>query len=162
MSKWRDVKQNRAKSTKDGSKNILHSSSVSISKRFRAFLTDLFLITTPILYIVIYLILDGGDSFSQNRTLGWSIILISTFFILAIFWLKNGQTPGLKAYDLKLVDNKTKARVSILQIIIRYFVTLFSIVLIAPLFFAFFNKERKTVQDILSNTVIINEEDALF
>lgn len=79
MAKWRDVKQNRVKFTEDNSKNILHSSIVSISKRFRAFLTDLFLITTPILYIVIYLILDGGDSFSQNRTLGWSIILISTF-----------------------------------------------------------------------------------
>lgn len=143
MAKWRDVKQNRVKFTEDNSKNILHSSIVSISKRFRAFLTDLFLITTPILYIVIYLILDGGDSFSQNRTLGWSIILISTFFILAIFWLKNGQTPGLKAYDLKLVDNKTKTRVSILQIFIRYLSTLFSIILVAPLFLFFSIKRKK-------------------
>ena len=57
MSKWRDVKQNRVE--KNIPKKVLHSSLnfVSIAKRFKAFLTDTFLITTPILYIVIYLIM---------------------------------------------------------------------------------------------------------
>lgn len=49
MSKWRDVKQNRI--NKNIPKKVLHSSLnfVSIAKRFKAFLTDTFLITTPIL-----------------------------------------------------------------------------------------------------------------
>lgn len=125
MSKWRDVKQNRVE--KNIPKKVLHSSLnfVSIAKRFKAFLTDTFLITTPILYIVIYLIMGSGQEFADNRSLGWGIIFAVHFIIIAIFWLKNGQTPGLKAYDLKLVDSKTESKVSILQAIIRYAATLF-------------------------------------
>src|SRR5574344_782804 len=156
MSKWRDVKQNR------GEKNIprkgLHSSLkfVSIAKRIKAFLTDTFLITTHILYIVIYLIMGSGQEFADNRSLGWGIIVAVHFIIIAIFWLKNGQTPGLKAYDLKLVDSKTESKVSILQAIIRYSATLFSIISIFFMFTPYINKERKTFQDILSNTKIID------
>ena len=157
MSKWRDVKQNRVE--KNIPKKVLHSSLnfVSIAKRFKAFLTDTFLITTPILYIVIYLIMGSGQEFSENRSLGWGIIFAVHFIIIAIFWLKNGQTPGLKAYDLKLVDGKTGNRVSVLQAIIRYSATLFSIISIFFIFTPFVNKEKKTFQDIVSNTKIIEQ-----
>ncbi len=157
MSKWRDVKQNRVE--KNIPKKILHSSLnfVAIAKRFKAFLTDTFLITTPILYIVIYLIMGSGQEFAENRSLGWGIIFAVHFIIIAIFWLKNGQTPGLKAYDLKLVDSKTETRVSVLQAIIRYSATLFSIISIFFIFTPFVNKEKKTFQDIVSNTKIIEQ-----
>ena len=160
MAKWRDVKQNRVKENIENSKTVLSNSSLLISSklssRFKAFLTDTFLITTPILYIVIYLVLGSGQEFAQNRSLGCSIILAIHFIIIAIFWLKNGQTPGLKAYDLKLVDNKTLSRVSVLQVIIRYFATLTSIISIFFIFTPYINKERKTFQDIVSNTKIID------
>ena len=130
---------------------------VSIAKRFKAFLTDTFLITTPILYIVIYLIMGSGQEFADNRSLGWGIIFSFHFIIIAFFLLKNGQTPGLKAYDLKLVDSKTETRVSILQTIIRYSATLFSIISIFFIFTPFVNKEKKTFQDIVSNTKIIEQ-----
>lgn len=157
MSKWRDVKQNRVE--KNIPKKVLHPSLnfVSIAKRFKAFLTDTFLITTPILYIVIYLIMGSGQEFADNRSLGWGIIFAVHFIIIAIFWLKNGQTPGLKAYDLKLVDSKTESKVSILQAIIRYSATLFSIISIFFIFTPFVNKEKKTFQDIVSNTKIIEQ-----
>ena len=157
MSKWRDVKQNRAE--KYVSKKVLHSplNFVSIAKRFKAFLTDTFLITTPILYIVIYLVMGSGQEFSENRSLGWGIIFTIHFVIIAIFWLINGQTPGLKAYDLKLVDAKTGNRVSILQTVIRYAATLFSIISIFFIFAPFVNKEKNTFQDIVSNTKIIEQ-----
>ena len=157
MSKWRDVKQNRAE--KYVSKKVLHSplNFVSIAKRFKAFLTDTFLITTPILYIVIYLVMGSGQEFSENRSLGWGIIFTIHFVIIAIFWLINGQTPGLKAYDLKLVDSKTGTRVSVLQTVIRYAATLFSIISIFFIFAPFVNKEKKTFQDIVSNTKIIEQ-----
>ena len=158
MSKWRDVKQNRVE--KNIPKKVLHSSLnfVSIAKRFKAFLTDTFLITTPILYIVIYLIMGSGQEFAENRSLGWSIIFAVHFIIIAIFWLKNGQTPGLKAYDIKLVDNLTKQRVSVIQVFVRYLTALFAVVSIFLLFIPFFNKDKKTFQDILSNTIIINDK----
>jgi uncharacterized RDD family membrane protein YckC len=159
MSKWRDVKHNKVKTQKSELNNkSLKSDLASLPSRLKAFLTDTFLITTPILYIVIYLIMGSGAEFAQNRVLGWSIIFIVHALLILIFWLKNGQTPGLKAYDLKLVDNKTKQRVSVIQVLVRYITTLFAVVSFFLLFMPFFNKDKRTFQDILSNTIIINDK----
>ena len=159
MAKWRDVKQNRIQETKVETINKSSRDELaSLPSRLKAFLTDTFLITTPILYIVIYLVMGSGEEFSQNRSLGWGIIFTVHALIILIFWLKNGQTPGLKAYDIKLVDNLTKQRVSVIQFLIRYLTTLFAVVSIFLLFVPFFNKDKKTFQDILSNTIIINDK----
>lgn len=159
MSKWRDVKHNKVKTQKSELNNKSPKSDLaSLPSRLKAFLTDTFLITTPILYIVIYLIMGSGAEFAQNRVLGWSIIFIIHALLILIFWLKNGQTPGLKAYDLKLVDNKTKQRVSVIQVLVRYITTLFAVVSFFLLFMPFFNKDKRTFQDILSNTIIINDK----
>ena len=159
MAKWRDVKQNRIQETKVETINKSSRDELaSLPSRLKAFLTDTFLITTPILYIVIYLVMGSGEEFSQNRSLGWGIIFTVHALIILIFWLKNGQTPGLKAYDIKLVDNLTKQRVSVIQVLVRYLTTLFAVVSIFLLFITFFNKDKKTFQDILSNTIIINDK----
>ena len=160
MAKWRDVKQNRVQEEKsNGLKNKFSKDNLaSLPSRLKAFLTDTFLITTPIFYIVIYLIMGSGEEFAQNRTMGWGIIFAVHALIILIFWLKNGQTPGLKAYDIKLVDNNTKQRVSVIQVLVRYTTTLFAVVSIFLLFIPFFNKDKKTFQDILSNTIIINDK----
>ena len=160
MPKWRDVKQHRVQQEKrvDSIKESSKNDSASIPSRLKAFLTDTFLITTPILYIVIYLIMGSGEEFAQNRIMGWGIIFSVHSAIILIFWLKNGQTPGLKAYDIKLVDNMTKQRVSVIQVIVRYLTTLIAVVSIFLLFIPFFNKDKKSFQDILSNTIIINDK----
>lgn len=161
--KWRDVKQKKAQK-----KNINESNEPKIKapkndlaplpSRLKAFLTDTFLITTPILYIVIYLVMGNGEAFAQNRSLGWGIIFSIHAIIILIFWLKNGQTPGLKAYDIKLVDVSTKGRVSVVQVLLRYIATFLAVVSIFLLFIPFFNKNKKTFQDLLSNTVIIDDK----
>ena len=160
MSKWRDVKQNRVqnKVVNDSKVKSPKSDLASLGLRLKAFLTDTFLITTPILYIVIYLIMGSGEDFAQNRSLGWGIIFAVHASIILIFWLKNGQTPGLRAYEIKLVDSITKQRVSVIQVLIRYVTTLFAVVSIFLLFLPFFNKDKKTFQDIFSNTIIINDK----
>ena len=158
MAKWRDVKHNRTqKKNIDSIKNSSKDDLAFIPSRLKAFLTDTFLITTPIFYIVIYLIMGSGAEFAENRGLGWGIIFGVHAIIILIFWLKNGQTPGLRAYDLKLVDNITKQRVSVIQVLVRYLTTLIAVVSIFLLFIPFFNKDKKTFQDILSNTIIIND-----
>ena len=140
MSKWRDVKQNKVKEKKSINSNIKSPKSdlASLGLRLKAFLTDTFLITTPILYIVIYLIMGSGEEFAQNRTLGWGIIFSVHALIILIFWLKNGQTPGLRAYEIKLVDTNTRQRVSVVQVLIRYITTLFAVISIFLLFLPFF------------------------
>lgn len=112
MPKWRDVKQNRAINNKEASikqEEVNSSSCASLPSRFKAFLTDSFLITTPIIYIVMYLILGGGTEFSENRALGWGgIILALSALIIIFFWSVKFQTPGMKAYSLKIVNSKKK------------------------------------------------------
>lgn len=158
MAKWRDVKQKRAQN-KTSSEEILETgiSSASLPARFKAFLTDSFLITTPILYIVIYLIMGSGEEFAQDRTFGWSLILGAHSLIILMFWYVKFQTPGLKAYGLKIV-NLDNERITFLQAIIRYLATFIAILSFFLLFVPFFNKDKKTFQDLISKTLIINEK----
>ncbi len=157
MAKWRDVKQHRVKTTPKEENKSEKTPYASLSSRMKAFLTDSFLITTPIFYIVIYLIMGSGEGFAENRLAGWSMIIGVHSFIIILFWLIKQQTPGLKAYDLKLVNSKLE-QANLIQYIIRYVATLFAIVSFFLLFIPYTNKERKTFQDIISNTIIIDDK----
>lgn len=158
MARWRDTKQsksnNKNTSTKKEKKSIESS---PLSTRLRAFLTDTFLITTPILYIVIYLIMGSGEAFSEDRIKGWSIILVIHLLIIIFFWFVKGQTPGLKAYELKIVDALTKNRISFVQSLIRYSATIFVVVSFFLIFLPFLRKDTKTFQDLISNTIIVKQ-----
>jgi len=159
MARWRDTKQNKSSSKKTTSikeENIQIESS-PLSVRLRAFLTDTFLITTPILYIVIYLIMGSGEAFSEDRIKGWSIIFVVHLILIIFFWFVKSQTPGLKAYDLKIVDTLSKGRISLLQSLVRYTATLFAVVSFFLLFLPFFRKDKKTFQDLISRTIIVHE-----
>ncbi|MFA7083629.1 MAG: RDD family protein [Arcobacteraceae bacterium] len=159
MAKWREVKQGRIPKKKESSissSSLKKTSTVSIPLRFKSFLIDTFFITTPILYIVIYLLMGGGEEFSQNRSAGWGLIFLFHFFIISFFWLRKAQTPGMKAYNIKLVSNNEHAP-NFIQIFIRYSTTLFAIISIFLLFVPFFRKDKRTFQDIFSNTHIALE-----
>ena len=70
--------------------------------RFRALLIDIFLIYVPILYLF-YFLLGSKEAFLNNHF----ITTLCTFLfglIQAIFLTKKAQSPGLKAYDLYLID----------------------------------------------------------
>ncbi len=156
MAKWRDIKKKK-KEKKEISFSLEDEvKSSSLGLRFKAFLTDSFLITTPITYIVMYLILGGGDDFAQNRLLGWSLILGITALFIIFFWYVKEQTPGMKAYGLKILT-LDKKRVSFMQSLFRFIATLFALVSFFLLFTPFFNKEKKSFQDIISKTIIIEE-----
>ena len=157
MSKWRDVKHNKIqKRNIESIKNSSKDNLASIPSRLKAFLTDSFLITTPIVYIVMYMILGGREGFADNMILGWVLIFGPIAFIITFLWYVKFQTPGMKAYSLRIV-NQSHKRISFLQAIIRFCATLFAIASLFLLFVPFFNKEKKTFQDILSNTIIIND-----
>lgn len=152
MSKKRDAKRFKNKKSYE----ISNNESASLSSRFKAFLTDTFLIATPIFYIVIYLIMGSGEEFAKSRSLGWSIIILSLLAIITFFWYVKMQTPGMRAYKLKIVDNITKQRITFIQALSRFMITLFAIISFFLLFVPFFRKDKKTIQDIFSNTIIIN------
>ncbi len=159
MARWRDLKHKKQKNYIDRTISPVEEGlkPSSLARRFKAFLTDSFLVNTPITYIVIYFILDGGQDFAQHRIFGWSLILGVTAFIIVFFWYVKKQTPGMKAYEQKIVNNKGE-RISFIQGLIRFLATTFAICSVFLTFVAFFRKDKRTFQDIISQTTIIDEK----
>ncbi len=159
MSRCRDTKQRKStpkEEKKEVKKKPITSSEnqISLSSRMKAFLIDTFLINMPIMYFTIYILFGGGNGFSQNMAYGWLIILGMNFLTVMSFWIIKGQTPGLKAYDGILVGTATRKKISFMQAFVRYMMTLMSILSILGNFLPFMRKDKKTLQDLLSNTYV--------
>ena len=156
MMRWRDVKQNRIpqKEQKKPSIQPQHNYA-SLLDRFKAFITDSFLISMPIFYIVIYLIMNGREGFRDNMLIGWAYILIPLAIIVILFYFISGQTPGLKAYNMKVIDNQTGEKPTLILSILRflYFNVIFFTFI--GLFFPFFRKDKRGIHDLLSGTSVV-------
>jgi len=153
--RWRDVKQNRVTkpSTKEEPKPSLPYA--SHMDKIKAFITDSFLLSMPIAYIVIYLVFGGREGFRDDMFMGWIYLLAPLGLIVILFYFKAGQTPGMKAYEIKVVDNKTGEKPSIVLALLRFFffnIVLFSVV---GLFVSFFREDRRGIHDLLSGTSVI-------
>lgn len=156
MSRWRDVKQGKRQIKKEKSLPQFHIS--TILSRIKAFITDSFMILMPLMYIVFYLIMGSREEFAAHKLLGWLYIFIPHFFIILGFWFFKSQTPGYKAYNIKLVTN-TLQKPSLFQLTLRYVVFFVSFILPAGLLFCFIRKDKKNLHDILSQTMPIHIEE---
>lgn len=153
--RWRDIKQKNISKESTSNEEVNDSlPSASIVKRIKAFVVDMFMIMMPIMYITTYLIMDGKDDFQGSDEARWITALVFGLIII-LFWAIKGQTPGFKAYNIKLVDNDTKKHISFFKAAIRYIVFLVSATTILLSFLPFFRKDKKTIQDILTKTTVI-------
>ena len=158
MSRWREIKQGNIKKDIPKTEDNESLKSAPLVTRIKSFLVDMFMIMMPIMYVTTYLIMDGKDDFQGSEDARW--ITAGVFgLIIILFWAIKGQTPGYKAYSLKLIDNRTKNRVSLLKATIRYALFLISATTIILAFVPFFRKDKKCVQDILTNSTVISEEN---
>ncbi len=158
MARWRDIKKGKIvdyqkSNTKEMGKISLNA---SVLTQIKAAITDLFMLVMPLMYISIYLILGGREGFSQNMAIGWGYILIPYLIISVIFLMIKGQTPGLKAYEIKLVNKKNNKAINIFQAIIRQSISLLTTISIVGLLFPFFRKDHRTIQDIIASTTVID------
>lgn len=160
MSRWRDIKQGNSQKKENENINIENDSSPAsayIGSRIKAFIVDMFMIMMPIMYVTTYLIMEGKDDFQGSDEARW-ITAITFGLIVVLFWIIKGQTPGYKAYSIKLVDNDTKKNVSLPKAILRYFIFLISATTVVFAFIPFFRKDKKTIQDLLTRTTVIQEK----
>ncbi|MDR2080601.1 MAG: RDD family protein [Campylobacteraceae bacterium] len=141
----------RRKTTKHGEVKLENERAARVSKRIKAFIVDMFMINMPILYFTAYIILGGRSEFLNNQT---AIFACTAVFglILSIFFAAAGQSPGYKAYQIKLVDIHTKEKPRFFRAYFRFFCFIFSGVTIAGLLLAFFRTDRKCLHDIFSGT----------
>jgi len=160
MARWRDIKKNKNTNSKNEKINdqkqeqTVANQSCSPLFRLKAFITDMFMIMMPIMYITTYIILDGKDSFQGNESAHW-ITMALYGAITVTFWVLKGQTPGFKAYDLMIIDDKTKQKLGVVSAVLRYVMYLVSVISILGIIIPFFRKDKKTLQDLVMGTSVI-------
>ncbi len=162
MARWRDVK--KGKVTPQVTKNkqqgpTLQGLCVSPLTRVKAFITDMFMIMMPIMYITTYIIMDGKDDFQASDMAHWVTMAIYGAIIVS-FWVFKGQTPGFKAYSIILLDDKTGEKLGWLKATLRYGAFIISAVSILGFLLPFFRDDKKTFQDLLMQTSVVPSEVA--
>ncbi|MBN2767835.1 MAG: RDD family protein [Campylobacterales bacterium] len=151
--RFRDIKQHKKQDAPKEEKN----NNAHFLVKIKAFLTDSFILLMPIMYIVFYLIMDGREDFAIHKIEGWLYIIIPLILIQSIFFYISGQTPGYKAYGIKLIDASTKKKPSLGVILFRNLSAVLSFFSIFGWMLMFFRKDYKSLHDLLANTATVYE-----
>lgn len=123
--------------------------------KIKAFLTDSFMLLMPIMYVVFYLIMDGREDFAAHKLAGWLYILAPLIIVQTLFMIKTGQTPGYRAYGLKIIDESTGEKPAAGIILFRNACAVLSFFSFFGWIMMFFRKDHKTLHDLLSHTAVI-------
>ena len=126
----------------------------TISDRIKAFITDMFMIYVPILYIITYAVMDGKDEFQSSDIAPFIGVLLYGIIYVLFLW-QSGQTPGKRAYTMKVVDAKTHEKITLSQAILRFMGFLFSATILIGLIFPFYRKDKRSLHDLIANTVVL-------
>lgn len=119
-----------------------------------ATIVDTFMILFPITIVLI--VVFGYNELKTNTPALAGVLQMSLYGAVVIWlWVKKGYTPGKKVMRLIVLDNESKKTLYLPQAIFRflcYFVSMISVVgLLLPLI----RKDKKTLHDILSNTIVV-------
>lgn len=112
--RWREVKKQQKSQNlknKNAKKGIFGGlrfkeklQQIYAMERIKAFITDMFMINMPILYIATYIVLGSKEAFTNNQLA--IFICVSLFgIILSLFFCISAQTPGYRYMNLKLVKD---------------------------------------------------------
>jgi uncharacterized RDD family membrane protein YckC len=146
--RWREIKQGKNQKQKEDANE--DENYATYPQRIKALIVDLFMIYMPILYVMTYFVLEGKDDF-QNSTfaplIAWSIYGL----IYAILLARSGQTPGKKAYDIKVVKANGQ-HLSFLRSVARYILFLFSATILIGVLLPLVRKDKKALHDLILNT----------
>ena len=122
-------------------------------ERIKAFITDIFMIYMPILYIATYGILGSKEAFQSNHLVIFICFFIYAFITSLLFALKS-QTLGYMYAEIRLVRDDGK-KVGFFLALFRFFAFCFSMSFLFGFFIPFMNKNRRTFHDFVSKTNII-------
>ncbi len=154
MMRWRKIKQNKSIKPNDKVQVIIYA---RYADKIKALIVDLFMIYMPILYVIAYVILGGKKAFLASTVAHFAGVAVYGI-IYAIFLAKTGQTPGKRAYNLKVVDSKTFKKISFVRSIFRFIAFLFTGATILGIFLPFYKKDNSALHDIICHTVEIESK----
>jgi len=157
--RFRDIKHKKVHREAEKGETCSHFAYpyASLGDKIKAFITDSFMLLMPIMYIVFYLVMGGREVFAEHKMLGWVYILIPLVIVQTLFLAKTAQTPGYRAYNLRLIDESTGEKPSFFIILFRNLCALLSFFSIIGWVMMFFRKDRKTLHDLLSHTAVITK-----
>ena len=161
--RWRDVKQGKITQPTYAKEDKNLPPYAPNTLRAKAFITDAFLLSMPIFYIVVYLVFDGlrGESgIEGDKLMGWIYVLFPLGIIVSLFSSISGQTPGLKSQNLKLIDNNTDKKPNFILSFLRF--VFFNIAFFSGvgLLVGLFRKDSRGIADLLSGTSIIKTDSS--
>ncbi len=148
--------QKEAKKKKTPKKNDIKYA--SYLTKIKAFITDLFMIYIPILYFMTYIVMGDKESFIHSNFAPFVAVLLYGV-IYAIFLAKTGQTPGKKAYSIKVVDEKSKNNISFFRAFLRFVSFLFGVTILIGIILPFYTNKKQALHDIIAKTIEIETEE---
>ncbi len=157
--RFRDTKQGKvSKSAKTVKKSSGDELRFATKKDyFKAVLTDSFMLLMPIMYIVFYLVFGSREEYAHHWQLGGLYIFSGLAIVESIFLILKGQTPGMKAYNLKLISLYTKKKPLPVLIIVRQILSKI-VFLMWGWVVMFFRKDNRNLQDIILYTALVYEK----
>lgn len=167
MARWREIKKgngtphSESKSKKAQKEKKATECNSLLMPRFKAFITDSFMLLIPLMYIVFYFVMGGREEFAQDKLSGWLYIFIPHMIIVISFWYFKGQTPGMKAYEVAIINTQSCTKPYLFRLFNRYIFMTLSIFLVLPLFIPYLNRRRLTLWDLLSGTCLKHKPDEL-
>jgi uncharacterized RDD family membrane protein YckC len=156
--RFRNLKQGKVTQPPSKKRSIKETLFPNKRRRGKAFVTDGFMLVMPIMYIVFYLVMGGREGFAANKLLGWVYILVPLIFVQIVFIAKAYQTPGMRAYNIKVVDAATLEAPTFGQIVLRQILTLLSLVTFGWLLM-FFRSDHRMLHELLSRTALVMAAD---
>ena len=153
--RFRNIKKRTKKQNKKQQPEVVYANYID---KIKALITDMFMIYAPILYVITYVIMGSKEEFQASQMA--PLIGVSVYgLIYAILLSKFGQTPGKKAYIIKVVDDKTLKNISFLRALLRFVMFLFSATILLGLFTGMYRKDKKSLHDIICHTIEIEVEN---
>lgn len=148
--RFRNIKKIQKKEEKEQPKYIY----APYSYRVKAFITDMFMIYAPILYIITYVVMSGKDDFQSSQFAPFFAVALYGI-IYALLLSMFAQTPGKKAYDIKVVDDRNGQNIGFFRAICRFVLFLFTATTLLGLFIPFYRRDKKALHDIVCKTVVV-------
>ncbi|WP_321779306.1 RDD family protein [Sulfurimonas sp.] len=152
--RFRNIKNKNKQNTDQIKPKYTHARVVN---RIKAFITDMFMIYMPIMFVVTYVIVSGKDALQASEFAPF-LGTLTYGIVYSIFLTKLGQTPGKKAYDLKVVNAKTGEYISFFRAMLRFVAFLFTATTVLGLLVSFYRKDRRSLHDLISGTLVVVEK----
>ena len=130
----------------------------SFLRRILALFYDTLLLTGIILGYLLVVTLMFGDTFesiSERIFLQFSYLILGVIFFTYFWKVNKGQTLGMQVWKIRIVGDENKEPSTKNLIYRSLFGLVFNLAFGSNYLFIFFNKDKKSINDLLSKTKTI-------